>query len=104
MKYADNDSEMAVLIINEHIRLSGIPAEAHRYEVNGRTPLAWFIDRYRIKRDTKSGIVNDPNEMVQRSPGSDRQHSVESYISALKLYGSLSVCQNRFNQSRWICQ
>ena len=59
MKYADE--EMTVLIINEHIRLSGIPAEAHRYEVNGRTPLAWFIDRYRIKRDTKSGIVNDPN-------------------------------------------
>ena len=59
MKYADN--EKTVLIVNDHIRLSGIPAEAHRYEVNGRTPLAWFIDRYRIKRDTKSGIVNDPN-------------------------------------------
>ena len=59
MKYADN--EKTVLIVNDHIRVSGIPAEAHRYEVNGRTPLAWFIDRYRIKRDTKSGIVNDPN-------------------------------------------
>ena len=59
MKYADN--EKTVLIVNDHIRLSGIPAEAHRYEVNGRTPLAWFIDRYRVKRDTKSGIVNDPN-------------------------------------------
>ena len=60
MRYTDKE-EMAVLIVNDHIRLSGIPAEAHRYEVNGRTPLAWFIDRYRIKRDTKSGIVNDPN-------------------------------------------
>ena len=58
-KYADN--EKTVLIVNDHIRVSGIPAEAHRYEVNGRTPLAWFIDRYRVKRDTKSGIVNDPN-------------------------------------------
>ena len=60
MRYTDKE-EKAVLIVNDHIRLSGIPAEAHRYEVNGRTPLAWFIDRYRIKRDTKSGIVNDPN-------------------------------------------
>ena len=59
MKYADN--EKTVLIVNDHIRVSGIPAETHRYEVNGRTPLAWFIDRYRVKRDTKSGIVNDPN-------------------------------------------
>ena len=49
------------LIINEHVRLTGIPETAHRYVVNGRTPLEWFIDRYRIKRDKESGILNDPN-------------------------------------------
>ena len=49
------------LIINEHLRLTGIPEAAHRYVVNGRTPLEWFIDRYRIKRDKESGILNDPN-------------------------------------------
>ena len=49
------------LIINEHVRLVGIPTEARRYQVNGRTPLEWFIDRYRITRDKQSGIVNDPN-------------------------------------------
>ena len=32
--------------INDHIRLAGIPAEAHGYQVNGRTPLEWSIDRY----------------------------------------------------------
>ena len=55
------DDEKTTLIINEHIRLSGIPKEAHRYVVNGRTPLEWFIDRYYIKKDPDSGIVNDPN-------------------------------------------
>ena len=49
------------LTINEHLRLSGIPQAAHQYVVNGRTPLEWFIDRYRIKRDKESGILNDPN-------------------------------------------
>ena len=49
------------LAINEHVRLTGIPEMAHRYVVNGRTPLEWFIDRYRIKRDKESGILNDPN-------------------------------------------
>ena len=49
------------LNINEHVSLSGIPEEAHRYVVNGRTPLEWFIDRYQIKRDKDSGILNDPN-------------------------------------------
>ena len=56
-----SDDAKTVLIVNEHIRLEGIPAEAHQYQVNGRTPLGWFIDRYRITQDKESGIVNDPN-------------------------------------------
>ena len=59
MRFADGDR--SVLIVNEHIRLAGIPAEAHEYDVNGRTPLEWFIDRYRLTQDKESGIVNDPN-------------------------------------------
>ena len=59
MRFADD--EKTTLRINEHVSLSGIPAEAHRYVVNGRTPLEWYIDRYRIKKDKESGIVNDPN-------------------------------------------
>ena len=50
-----------ILKINDHVSLSGIPEEAHRYVVNGRTPLEWFIDRYQIKEDKDSGILNDPN-------------------------------------------
>ena len=59
MRFADD--EKTVLAVNEHVSLRGIPASAHTYQVNGRTPLAWFIDRYRIKQDRESGIVNDPN-------------------------------------------
>ena len=59
MRFADD--ERSALILNDHIRLAGIPPEAHLYEVNGRTPLEWFIDRYRIVQDKQSGIVNDPN-------------------------------------------
>ena len=58
MRLIDNG---ATLVINEHVRLSSIPEEAHRYVVNGRTPLEWYIDRYKIKRDKDSGILNDPN-------------------------------------------
>ena len=59
MRFVDDDC--SALTINDHIRLVGIPAEAQEYQVNGRTPLEWFIDRYRIVRDRRSGIVNDPN-------------------------------------------
>ena len=57
----DDDKKM-VLRVNEHVSLRGIPDGAHRYQVNGRTPLEWFIDRYRITCDKQSGIVNNPNE------------------------------------------
>ena len=59
MRFADDGR--TELFVNDHIRLADIPAEAHDYQVNGRTPLEWFIDRYRITRDKESGIVNDPN-------------------------------------------
>ena len=41
--------------------VSGIPTAAQDYVVNGRTPLAWAMDRYHIRQDKESGIVNDPN-------------------------------------------
>ena len=50
------------LILNEFVRLGGIPSAAHDYEVNGRTPLGWFMDRYRVTEDRESGIRNDPND------------------------------------------
>lgn len=42
--------------------VKGIPALAHEYVVNGRSPLEWMIDRYQVKTDKASGIVNDPNQ------------------------------------------
>ena len=60
MRFANKETK-DTLIINEHVQLTGIPEEAHRYVVNGRTPLEWFIDRYKIKTDKNSGIINDPN-------------------------------------------
>ena len=61
MRFADKNTK-DTLIINEHIQLSGIPREAHGYVVNDRTPLEWFINRYKITQPEKNrGILNDPN-------------------------------------------
>ncbi len=60
MRFADKSTKNT-LIINEHICLTGIPDDAHHYLVDGRTPLEWFINRYKIKTDKNSGIINDPN-------------------------------------------
>ena len=55
------------LRVNDHVTLSGIPAEAHEYVVNGRAPLEWLIDRYHIKTDKASGIVHDPNKWFEET-------------------------------------
>ncbi|MDE0326635.1 MAG: DEAD/DEAH box helicase family protein [Candidatus Poribacteria bacterium] len=60
MRFTDKQTK-TTLIVNEHVQLAGIPEAAHQYVVNGRTPLEWFIDRYKITQDKDSGIVNDPN-------------------------------------------
>ena len=67
MRFADREAK-TTLIINEHVCISGIPEEAHRYVVNGRTPLEWFIDRYKITQDKNSGIINDPNGWFENPP------------------------------------
>ena len=56
------DETKTTLRVNDQLSLTGIPPQAHQYEVNGRTPLGWLIDRYHIRQDKQSGIVNDPNE------------------------------------------
>lgn len=42
--------------------LSNIPEEAYRYKLGARSAIEWIIDRYQVKADAASGIVNDPND------------------------------------------
>lgn len=51
-----------IVVYNSKIKITGIPAEAYEYVVNGRSPIEWVMERYQIKKDSASGIVNDPND------------------------------------------
>ena len=55
-------TDRSTLIYNDHITLRGIPDETHDYVIGPRSALAWVIDRYQVRTDDPSGIVNDPNE------------------------------------------
>ena len=46
----DKGSDRSVLHVTPSVTLRGIPAEAHGYVVNGRTPLEWAVDRLHIAR------------------------------------------------------
>ena len=46
---------------NDFLTLDGIPAKAFDYRLGNRSALEWVIDRYQVRTDKRSGIVNDPN-------------------------------------------
>ncbi|PMD04063.1 type ISP restriction/modification enzyme, partial [Brevibacterium paucivorans] len=50
------------IVVNDNITLTGIPDEAHEYMLGSRSALEWILDRYQVKTDKASGIVNDPND------------------------------------------
>ncbi|WP_224745538.1 type ISP restriction/modification enzyme [Nocardioides ganghwensis] len=50
------------VIYNSHIELGGIPEGAYRYMLGSRSAIEWILDRYQVKTDKASGIVNDPND------------------------------------------
>jgi predicted helicase len=50
------------IVYNDLITLSGIPAEAHEYMLGSRSAIEWVLERYQVKKDKASGIVNDPND------------------------------------------
>ena len=57
-----NVNDVTKLIYNKRVTISGIPAEADEYMLGSRSAVAWLIDRYQVKKDKASGIVNDPND------------------------------------------
>lgn len=54
--------DMTVLHVAENMTLRNIPEEAYDYVVNGRSAIGWLMDRYQVRKDKASGIVNDPND------------------------------------------
>lgn len=61
-KAAGEKVDRSVIHYNARITVSGIPEAAYRYMVGSRSGIEWIIDRYYVKTDKASGIVNDPND------------------------------------------
>jgi len=54
--------DRSTIIYNTRVTLSNIPEEAYRYQLGARSAIEWIIDRYQVKADKGSGIINDPND------------------------------------------
>jgi predicted helicase len=71
-----NVDNVTTLLYNGKVTITGIPEEAERYMLGSRSALAWIIDRYQVKTDKASGIVNDPNDWCD-------EHDDPTYIIEL---------------------
>lgn len=67
------DRDRSTIIYNSRITVTGIPEEAHDYMLGSRSAIEWIIERYQVKTDKASGIVNDPNDWA-------REHDQPRYI------------------------
>ena len=79
-KLGRKEKDHTRLEYNEYVTLVGIPEQAQHYTISGRSPLEWIIDRYHVKTDKASGIVNDPNDFLREQ---GRPDSVVDLIKRL---------------------
>lgn len=54
--------DRSTITYNSQITVSGIPDVAHEYLLGSRSGIEWVMERYQVKTDNASGIVNDPND------------------------------------------
>ena len=65
-KAAGVKHDRSTIVYNSSITLRGIPEDAYRYMLGSRSAIEWIIDRYYVKTDKASKIVNDPNDWSRK--------------------------------------
>lgn len=61
MRYPKKE-QTDTIIYNDDITIRNIPAKAYEYVVNGKSAIAWIMERYQDKTDKDSQIRNNPND------------------------------------------
>jgi len=66
------DKDLSVIHYNGRITVRGIPLEAYDYIVNGKSAIAWVMERQAVKTDNDSGITNDANDWAVETMNNPR--------------------------------
>jgi len=70
MAFGSNRDQTTVRLA-PNVVIRGIPTTAHDYKIWGRSPLEWLVDRYQVRVNPESGILNDPNQWGSERGDSD---------------------------------
>ena len=73
MRFAKSNGEedRSVILFNDTIKIENIPLRAYEWEVNGKSPIEWLMERYAVTLNKDSQIRNDPNDWC-REQGNPR--------------------------------
>ncbi|MEU9780754.1 type ISP restriction/modification enzyme [Streptomyces phaeochromogenes] len=55
-------ADRSTIVYNTRVKLTNVPEAAYRYQLGARSAIEWIIDRYQVKVEKASEIVNDPND------------------------------------------
>jgi predicted helicase len=82
MRYqkAGRVADKTTILYNQHVTISGIPERAQDYRLGNKSALDWVVDRYQIKQEKNSHLINDPNSW-------GKEHGDPEYI--LNLIGKI---------------
>ena len=59
---SNGEEDKSIIHFNDAIRIINIPLRAYDWQVNGKSPIEWVMERYAVTVNRDSQIRNDPNE------------------------------------------
>ena len=88
-------SEGTFIKYSNSLSIGPIPENALKYTISGRTPLQWIIDRYQVKTNKESGIINDPNDWIAEQHDENGNPCHDALIELIKRVTYLSIQTTR---------
>jgi predicted helicase len=91
--------DKTTVIYNNNITMTDIPLAAYDYVVNGKSALDWVMERQRVKKDTKSGIVNDANDYANETMNDPKypfelfQRVITVSLETMQIVNSCKRCE-----------
>ena len=70
---SNGEEDKSIIHFNDAIRIINIPLRAYDWQVNGKSPIEWVMERYAVTVNRDSQIRNDPNDWC-------REHGQPRYI------------------------
>lgn len=70
--------DKTTIFLNDKVKIKNIPLRAYEYVVNGKSAIEWVMERYQVKTDKDTHILNDCNAWA-------REHNKPRYILDLIL-------------------